>query len=166
MVGLELAIQQSEAACLQPRHEVCEGDLGSIAHPRDHRFAEKGAAQREAVQAADKTVSLPTFDRMGEAPAVKLDEDALDRAVDPSVGPVARGFGAELHNPLEFLIDRDFEAVSQDGFPERSREMEFAERKHAAQLRLDPIDAGGQPVIGHRENPHRISAEDEIGVQL
>jgi hypothetical protein len=46
MPGLELAIEQHEPARLQPRDEVCEGDLRGVADAGDHRFAEKGAPQR------------------------------------------------------------------------------------------------------------------------
>src|SRR5690606_9735902 len=117
------------------------------------------------VEPADQLVALPAFDRMRETAAVKLDKDALDRAVDPGIGPVARGFGAELHDPLEFLIDSNAEAFGENRLLERSREMEIIERQYATQLRLYPIDAGGQPVIRHREHAHRISAQYQIGIQ-
>lgn len=94
MIGLELAVEQREAADPEPRDQPGERDLGSIARAADHRFAEKGAAQRQAVKPADQPVAVPAFDRMGVAEPVQRGEHRLDLAADPRLGPVDGAFGA------------------------------------------------------------------------
>jgi hypothetical protein len=143
VLGLELAIEQGEAAGLQPRDQMREGDLRGVAHPGDHRFAEEGSAEREAVEPAGQPVAVPALDRMREAAAVELEEDALDRAVDPGVGPVRRDSAQSRMMLFEFRIGGDAETIGEDRLAERARKVEIVERQDAAQLRLDPIDAGG-----------------------
>ena len=63
-------------------------DLRRIARAADHRFAEKGAAEREAVEPADQRLAVPHLDRMREALCVERDEDLLDLPVDPGVGAI------------------------------------------------------------------------------
>jgi len=53
VIGLELAIEQREAARIQPRDQPGERDFRRIGRAADHRFAEEGATQRQAVQPAD-----------------------------------------------------------------------------------------------------------------
>jgi hypothetical protein len=62
MRGDELAVEQLPAAGAQSRDEVGERHLRRVADAADHRFAEKSAAQRHAVKAADEFAPLPAFD--------------------------------------------------------------------------------------------------------
>ena len=166
MRGLELAIEQGEPAGLQPRDKVRESHLRCVADARDHRFAEECASQRQAIESAREPVALPNLHRVCEAAAVQLEKDALDRAVDPGVGTVGRGFGAQRDDAGECGVHRHPETVGQDEFPERAREVEAVQRHDPAQLGLDPIDAIGAPVIRHREDPHRIGAQYQFRVDL
>ena len=52
---------------LQPGDQPGEGDLRSIGHAAEHRFAEEGPAQLHAIEAADQLSIVPAFDRMGMA---------------------------------------------------------------------------------------------------
>jgi hypothetical protein len=79
MLGHELAVEQPVAADLQPRDQPGERDLRGVAAAREHAFAEEGAAERDAVEAAGELAVLPAFDRMGVAEPVKLGEALLDR---------------------------------------------------------------------------------------
>jgi hypothetical protein len=88
MIGLKLAIEQGKAARLQSRDEPGQRDLGGVGRAADHALAEKGAAEREAVEPADQPIAVPAFDRMRIAQAVERDEHVLDRMVDPSVGAI------------------------------------------------------------------------------
>src|SRR3546814_20815376 len=71
--------------------DVCSSDL----LPAHHALAEKGAAEREAVEAADEPIARPAFDRMCEAPVMQLHEHATDRGVDPRIGTVRDRFAAQ-----------------------------------------------------------------------
>ena len=62
MIGDELAIEQGEAANLQARDERGERDLRRVGGAAEHRFAEEGAAEFDAVNAADQFLILPAFD--------------------------------------------------------------------------------------------------------
>src|SRR6266404_5916948 len=52
MLGEELGVEEQVAALAQSFHEIRQGDLGSIAHAREHRFAGKETCQGHAVDAA------------------------------------------------------------------------------------------------------------------
>lgn len=88
MIGLKLAIEQRKAACFQSRDEPGQRDLGGVGRAADHAFAEKGAAEREAIEPADQSIAVPAFDRMRIAQSVEGDEHVLDRMVDPGIGAV------------------------------------------------------------------------------
>src|SRR3546814_2254678 len=47
----ELRVEQPEAALAQAQHELGEGDLAGVGRPAEHRLAEEGGAQRDAVEA-------------------------------------------------------------------------------------------------------------------
>ena len=103
---------------------------------------------------------------MGEAAAVQLEEDPLDRAVDPGIRPIGCTLRAKLDDPLERGIDGQAETAHLDELPERAGEVEAVQRQHAAQLGLDPIDAGRAAMIGHGEDAHGIGAQHQVRVQL
>jgi hypothetical protein len=94
MVGQELAIEQLETTDAQPRDQPCQRDLRRAGCAADHGFAEKRLTEREAVQAAGETLTVPDLDRMGQPHFVQPDEGLFDRAVDPCFRPVGGAFGA------------------------------------------------------------------------
>ena len=94
MIGLELAIEQGEAARFQARDQPGERDLRGVSRAADHAFAEERAAKREPVKPADQPIAIPTFDRMREAQLVKANEGLLDRMIDPGFGSIGRTGGA------------------------------------------------------------------------
>ena len=51
----------------KPRDQPGERHLRGVARRREHRFAEEGGAELDAVKAADQRAVLPAFDRMGVA---------------------------------------------------------------------------------------------------
>ncbi|GAA0446786.1 hypothetical protein GCM10009095_13170 [Sphingomonas molluscorum] len=118
MVGLKLAVQKREAADAEAGDEPGERDLGCVGGAADHAFAEEGAAECEAVEAADEAVAVPAFDRMGEAQRVEAQEYVFDRAADPGFEAVRGGFGAELQDLAKGLVDGDAEAIGGERFPE------------------------------------------------
>src|SRR3546814_19293901 len=72
----ELAVEQFPAAGDQPRDEMRERDLRGVARAADHRFAEKGAAERDAVKPARHLAVLPAFDAVRMA---ELDKSVIAR---------------------------------------------------------------------------------------
>jgi hypothetical protein len=104
VVGLELAIEQGEAADLQTRDEPGDSDLRSIGSPAEHAFTEKGAPQLDPVKPADQlAVRVPRLDRMGMTERVKRQHGSFDLRVDPGFLPV----GAGQQNVVERLITAD-----------------------------------------------------------
>ena len=120
MIGLELAVEQGEAARLQPRDQPGERHFGGIARARHHRFAEKGAPQRQPIKPADQPALLPAFDRMGMALPVEFQEHLLDRLADPGFGPVRLGFGAQADDAREIGIGGHAEFFGDNGFAQRA----------------------------------------------
>lgn len=114
MVGLKLAVEQGEAAQFQPRHEPGKRHFGGVGRATDHAFAKKGAAKRKAIETAHEQVAVPAFDGMSIAKGMEFTEDPLYTAVDPGIGPVAGGVGAEPDDVGERGIRRHPETVRCD----------------------------------------------------
>src|SRR5579864_7504501 len=83
----ELGVEQAIAAAAQPRDEMGERDLARIANSAEHALAEKGGAERDAVEPADQLVPLPAFDAVRGAALEKSGVEPHDLVVDP--GPRA-----------------------------------------------------------------------------
>jgi hypothetical protein len=62
MLGDVLGVEQFEAAGDQPRHQMHQRHLRGVAGAVEHALAEEGAAQADAVEAADEIVALPDLD--------------------------------------------------------------------------------------------------------
>ena len=105
MVGHELAVEKLEAADAQPRHQPGQRHLGGIGPQREHALAEEGAAERDAVKAADQLLVLPAFDRVGVAEPVEQIVALLDLAVDPGL----LALGAMVDDGGEDLVVGDRE---------------------------------------------------------
>ncbi len=111
MVGLELAVEQGEPTDLQSRYQPGDRDLRRVGRAAEHAFAEKGAAQLDAVEAADQpTILVPRLDRMGVAQCVQRQDGALDLVVDPRLLAV----GASQQDVVEGLVARHAEATRPD----------------------------------------------------
>lgn len=164
MRGQELAVEQLPAARDQPRDEMRERDLRRVARAADHRFAEKGASERHAIEAADEAVPLPAFDavRMAEAKEPRIAR--LDQRVDPRGRAVGRGLGAQRHHPGEGGVGGDAKAVGNDDLFQAARQAEPVQGQDRAQPRLDPMHRRVVGPVGHREQPLRIGAEQQRGV--
>ena len=93
VVGHELAVEQGEAADLEARDQPGQRDLRRVGRAAEHAFAEEGAAEPDAVKAADQlaAVAVPDLDRMGVAAGVEGEHGALDLAVDPGFLAVGAG---------------------------------------------------------------------------
>jgi hypothetical protein len=98
VIGLELAVEQGEAANLQAGYQRRQSDLRSVACPTDHALAEKGAAQGEPVKPAGQPVPVPAFDRMCETHAVKTNEYLGDGGVDPGFRSISGCCRTQLDN--------------------------------------------------------------------
>jgi hypothetical protein len=161
MLGHELAIEQAESADPQPRHQPGEGDLGGVRADRKHALAEKGAGETHAIEPADQHVFLPAFDRMGVAGFVQPVVAALDRGVDPGLGPLR----ATADDGGEGGIAGDGEDVGAQRLAERAGEVEAIEREDRALAGLDPENLARFPAVSHREDADGISAQQQIGIE-
>ena len=161
MRGDELAVEQFPAARDQPRDEMCKCDLRGVARAADHRFAEKGAPERDAVEAACQLAVQPAFDAVRVAELEQSVVTRLDHRIDPRRRPIARGLGAERDHVGEGGVGGDAKAVRHDDFFQAVRQVEAVQGQDRAQPRFDPMDRRVVRPVGHRENPLRISAEQQ-----
>ena len=69
MIGDKLRVEQREAAGLQPRHQMHQRDLRGVARAVKHALAEKRAAERDAVEAADQALAVIDLDAVAMADA-------------------------------------------------------------------------------------------------
>lgn len=159
MRGEELAVEQAPAARDQPRDEMRERDLRCVARTADHRFAEEGAPERDAVKAADEAAFVPAFDAVRMAEAKESRIARLDQRVDPRRRPVGRGLRAQRHHPGEGGVGGDAKAVGDDDLFQAARQAEAIERQDRAQPRFDPMHRRVVGPVGHREQPLRIGTE-------
>lgn len=161
MRGDELAIEQFPPAGDEPRDEVRERDLRRIAGAADHRFAEKGAPERDAVKPADELAVVPTFHAVGMADLEQPVVARLDHRVDPRRRPVARGLGAERDHVGKGAVGGDAETVGDERLFQAVREAKAIERQDRAQPRFDPMDRRVIRPVGHRENTLRIGTQQQ-----
>ena len=141
-----------------------ERDLRGIARAADHRFAEEGAAERHAVEAADERAVQPAFDAVRVAELEQSLVARLDDRVDPGGRPVVGRLGAERHHGAERGVGGDAKAVRDDDLLQAFRQVEAIERQDRAQPRFDPVDRRVVGRVGHREQPLRVGAEQQRGV--
>ena len=161
MRGDELAVEQLPPARAQARDEVRERNLGRIARPADHRFAEKGAAERDAVEAADQFAILPALDAMRVADLEQPIVTRLDHRIDPRRGSVARGLGTQRNHVGKGAIGGDAKTIGDDRLFQAMRQPESIQWQDRAQPRLNPMDRRVIRPVGHRENTLRISTEQQ-----
>ena len=67
MSGDELRVEQGKAAIFEPRHQINQRDLASVALAREHALAEERAAEMDAVEPAGERTVLPYFDGVAMA---------------------------------------------------------------------------------------------------
>ena len=156
MLGHELAVEQGESGKAQPRRQPGQGHLRRVRAPRYHAFAEKGAAQRHTIEAADQVLPVPDLDRMGKADLVQMTVGLLDLAINPGGRPIVGRLCAQLHDPGEIPIGGHAKPVAADRPGQRVGEMEVTERKDGAPLGLDPVDFLRFPVVRHRKHADGI----------
>ena len=161
MRGDELAVEQFPAARAEPRDEVRERDLRGVARAADHRFAEKGAAERDAVEPARELAVQPAFDAVRMAELEQTVVARADYRIDPRRRPVVGGRGAERDHIGKGGVGRDAEAVGHDDFFQAVRQVEVVERQDRAQPRFDPMDRRVIRPVGHRKNALRIGAQKQ-----
>src|ERR1700675_461232 len=87
MLGDELRVEQPVMAGLQPRHQMHQRNLGSVAGAVKHAFAEKRASETDAVKPADQFPAVIDLDRMTVAALVEFSIQVMNAGVDP--GPAA-----------------------------------------------------------------------------
>ena len=101
-----------EVANPKPGDKPGERDLRCVRAAADHAFAKEGAAERQAVEAADQIFAVPTFDRMGVAEPMEFAEHPGDPAIDPGIGSVRGSLRAQGDDLIERLVCRHPKAVA------------------------------------------------------
>src|SRR5690606_34945738 len=107
--GRQLAVDQAVAPALELAREPDERHLRGVAHTAEHRFAEEGAAERDAVETAGERAVLPGLDRMRVTEAVQLDVSVPHLGRDPGAVLERRPARcrARVDHRLEGRIERD-----------------------------------------------------------
>ena len=164
MIGHELAVQQREAPDPQPRDQRRQRHLRRVAGPAEHRFAEEGAAEPQAVQPADQRAVQPAFDAVCPSLRVEREKRLLDLLVDPRLAPVG-GVGRTMRDHLgEGSVGAHFEPVLPDRLGKAFRQVKSVERQHRPPLRLDPESVGIVARVRHREDADGIGIQKKVEV--
>ena len=72
VIGDELRIEQCEAANAQPRHEMYQRHLGSVARVVEHALPEEGPGQTDTVKASNKFIPMVDLDTVAMAAFVQF----------------------------------------------------------------------------------------------
>lgn len=161
MFGHELTVEQGEAAHPHPRHQPGQRHLRRIGAPRHHAFAEKGAAQRHAVEPTHQFLPFPAFDAVGEAEPVQLKIGGLYVMADPGRRAIRHRLSAKRENRAERAIGRYPEAFTPDRPGQRMGQAKAVQRQDRPLFGLHPIDFVRVAIIRHREDADGISLQQE-----
>src|SRR5258706_16235045 len=125
MLGHELTVEQGEIADLKAGDEPGERDLRGVAGTAEHAFAEKGAAELHAVEAADKLAITAHLDRVGVTRLVQRQHGALELVIDP--GFLAVRAGSDHRGKI--AVVGKLEAARPKRALERARQVKAVERE-------------------------------------
>src|SRR5271154_3565704 len=95
---------------------------------------------------------------MGVAALIQCAIQPKNVGVDP--GPVA--IRAGLHDGYESAVGPDFVYIRSHRLGETTRNHEAVEWENPALLRFDPEQMRGVAILGHREHPDRIGAQENL----
>ena len=109
---------------LEPRHQMHQRNLGSVAGAVEHAFAEKGAAEADAIKAADQFLAVIDFDRMAVAALVEFAVQVVDAGVDPGPAASRHRLRAAVNDGVEIAVDHDGETVGAHGARQAIRHVE------------------------------------------
>src|SRR5215203_7098734 len=126
-----------------------ECNFGRIAYAMEHAFAEEHAAERDAVETADKHPTVVNFDAVAMTAVVQLAIEITDAVIDPGALAAVLRLGAAVDYALEVAVNRDRESVGAHRAGEPGRDMEAVKRNDAALFRLDPIERRVLGAFGH-----------------
>ena len=160
MLRHELAVEQPESADDEARHQPGQRHLRRIRSKREHALAEEGAAEPHAVEAADKFLILPAFDRMGVTESVEQIVALLDLAVDPGF----LALRAIVHDGGEHLIVSYGEGARPDRLAKRAGHAEAVEGDDRAAARLHPEDLVGVATVRHRKHADGVGAQQQVRI--
>ncbi len=135
------------------RHQARQGDLGGVAAPAEHGFAEHHGADVDHVQAANQFAVDPRFHRMGHAGAVQAHIGLHHGGQDPGAAlAVARRLRASLDHPLEVVVDAHVETLLGlqllNRLAQRAVQAELAREQHHARIGAPPKNGLARAVPG------------------
>ena len=153
-----LGVEKDEFTGAEVFDEPEEGDLRGVADVVKHRFAEEGAADRDAVETAGELALLPRLNRVSMAKLMEARVAFEDLFIDPGLG----AFGALLHDFDEGSVDPDFENFSSSDPLESLGHVEFFEREDRARIGREPADLA--ILHCHGKNAEAISLEQDFRI--
>src|SRR3954470_16494756 len=162
MIGDELRIEEPEAAGPQPRDQMHERYLRSVAGAMEHAFAEEHTSERDAVEAADQHLAVIDLDAVAMTAIVQLAIKMPDTVVDPGTLPADLRLSAAVDDRFEIAIDCDRKAVRPHRAGEPAGDVKAVEWNDAALLRLDPIQRRILGAFRHRKDAAGISLQQHF----
>lgn len=163
MLVHELCVEQHETTRLEPRHQMHQCDLAGVALDRKHALPEKGAAERDAISAADQRLARPDLGAVRVSHVMHICIQSNDAVADPGIGP---RFGAMPHHRFKGAVKRDGMFLLAHRFCEAMRHMKGIERQNAALRRVVPAEFRIMASLRHREYSHGIGAQQHVGRDL
>jgi hypothetical protein len=141
---------------------VHERDLRGVARAMEHALAEEGAAERYAVQPANKMIAVVYLYRVAVAAIEQRPVYAADADIDPRAGAVLLGFGAAFDDRVEVAVNIDRIARGADGTGETCRKMKPLQRNDPPHVWLDPVERGVVGTFRHRKNPAGVRLQQHV----
>ena len=165
MLGAHLAIDEAHVPAREPLHRADERDLRRVGPVREHRLAEEGAAERDAVEPARERFALPRLERVREPepmqPLVRVDHLRHDPGA-VLIRPLARR--ATPDHLIERAVRGDPVAAAADRAPERGGDVQPFRLEDEARIGGPPEDRRVVAIPG--EDPRGVGGEEPLGREI
>ena len=155
----ELRIQQFIPLLPKPCDQIDQRDLAGVGCGRKHAFAEKRAADGNAIDPAHQFAAAPRFHAMRKTRFMQLRIKVDDFIVDPCI---FAHIGAAGHDSAKRMVEGDAVRRLPDRAPQPLRHVQPVDGQNAAQGRIVPFDGARAPAARHREHADGIGMQQQF----
>jgi len=157
------SIRTRVLAMAQPGDQVRQRQLAGLGLAAEHAFAEKGAAQRHAVEPADQLAVDARLHAVRVPAFVQRSVKRADVWIDPGVFAIDVWLGAEIDHGFEVAINSEAEAVLAHGAQKPARHGERRQGQNGAPIGIDDEEAVLVAAFRHRKDPAPVAGQQVVG---
>src|SRR2546427_11546699 len=125
--------------------QMPQGDFRGVGNAMKHRFAGEEAANRHAINAADKRLALPAFEAMRMAVLMEERIGFEEFRGNPGAPPPGSRSSTGLHDLTESFVSGDVEVLFAQLPGEAARNVKMVELKNRPRIGRPPGHRVGGP---------------------